>query len=203
LLLGARELGIDLAAGQLRQLQNYADLVRRWNEKFNLVSRQDIGRFVPRHLLDSLTIATMLRPPNMLDLGTGAGLPGIPLAVARPELEVVLLDRGARKTRFLRQVVRQIGLANVTVCCQDVRDATDIGPFASIVSRGVASAAKLWTLAEPLLADCGLVYMMYRTASDEHSQAPAVAGAAVACSRISVPGLPGLHEIVKMSRVSS
>lgn len=200
---GARDLGVELGQVQLDLLLAYAAMVRRWNEKFNLVSRQDVDRFVPRHLLDSLTLADCLRPPNILDLGTGAGLPGIPLAVARPDLDMVLLDRGARKTRFLQQVVQQLELANVAVRCQDAREATDMQPFSSIVTRAVTSAGNLWELAEPLLADDGEIFMLHRTDPHDPRELATVPGAELHSRWVSVPGLGERHEIVQMRRTTA
>ena len=200
---GACELGVDLTETQLGQLCDYAAMVRRWNGKFNLVSRRDMDRFVARHLLDSLSIAPLLRGPNVLDLGTGAGLPGIPLAVARPELHLVLLDRGERKIRFLRQVVREAGLANVSLRCQDARDATDLERFATIVTRAVTGPAEMWRLAEPILNPDGVVIMLHRTDAGERPRLPTISGA-VLCSRaMSVPGLAGQHEILQMRRAAA
>ena len=201
LLRGASELGVELSPSQLAGLLDYADMVRRWNEKFNLVSRQDMDRFTSRHLLDSLSVAGVLRPPNVLDLGSGAGLPGIPLALARPDLRFVLLDRGARKARFLRQAVQQLGLANVTVRCQDARDVVET--FTCIVSRAVASVSKLWTLAEPLLAAGGTLLVLHR-ADPTVTRPPAEVPGAKLCSRwVKVPGLSQQHEIVTLGRARS
>jgi 16S rRNA (guanine527-N7)-methyltransferase len=206
---GARELGIELADNQLRQLEDYAAMVRRWNAKFNLVSRQDTNRFELRHVLDSLTVVPYLQAPRVLDLGSGAGLPGIPLAIACPELEMVLLDRGERKARFLRQVVVQTGLANVSVCCQDARDALSIGPFSSVVTRAVATPANIWRLAEPLLADDGVILMMHRieqagdSPGDDRPAMQTVTGAALTRHFVGVPGLLGQHEILSMRRASA
>ncbi len=201
LLRGASELGVELSPGQLHALLDYAHMVRRWNDKFNLVSRQDMDRFVSRHLLDSLSVARLLPSPNVLDLGSGAGLPGIPLALACPDRKFVVLDRGARKARFLRQVVQQLGLANVTVRCQDARDVAET--FACVVSRAVASVSKLWTLAEPLLAAGGKLLVLHRT-DRKGTRALAPVPEARLCSHwVRVPGLSEEHEILTLVRAES
>ncbi len=138
------------------RLHRYAALLRRWNRAFNLVSRRDEAELERRHLLDSLVAAPFLRGPRVLDLGSGAGLPGIPLAVARPALAFVLADRRARRTRFLEEAVAALGLENVRVATVDVRRWEEgRGAFGTVVARAVAPLPELAALARPLLAPEG------------------------------------------------
>jgi 16S rRNA (guanine527-N7)-methyltransferase len=137
----------------------------------------------------------------VLDLGSGAGLPGIPLALARPDLEFVLLDRGARKARFLRQVVQQLGLANVTVRCQDARDVVET--FACVVSRAVAGVSRLWALAEPMLVLGGTLLVLHRANPQATGSPTAVPGAKLCSHWVRVPGLSQQHEIVMLNRAGS
>ncbi len=147
----AAALGIDLGTDQAERLATFADMLLRWNRTFNIISRQDEARLVPRHLLDSLSIAPWLRGPLVLDLGTGGGLPGVPLAILRPDLSFTLVDRSQRKIRFVSQVCRALELGNVKPLCADV---DRLGPemrFDCIVSRAVTGLRALWELARPLL----------------------------------------------------
>ena len=121
LLDGARTLGVELDPTSITRLLNYTRLLERWNGAFNLVSRKDIDRLVARHLLDSLSVLPLLRGPRVMDLGSGAGLPGIPLAIACPDLSFTLVDRSDRKARFLTQVIGELDLSNVFVYCQNVQ----------------------------------------------------------------------------------
>ena len=93
----------------------YASLVRKWNASYNLVGRRDVDSLITRHLLDSLAIHSFVGPGDLLDVGSGAGFPGIPLAVANPELEVTLLDSSGKKARFMRHAQRTLALNNVQV----------------------------------------------------------------------------------------
>ena len=98
---------------QVRQLLSYLELLVQWNASYNLTAVRDPLEMVPRHLLDSLAVLPWVRGEHMLDAGTGAGLPGIPLAILQPELSVTLLDSTGKKIRFLRHVKRRLALENI------------------------------------------------------------------------------------------
>ena len=112
---GLREMGLNLAAPVQKKLLNFLKLLEKWNRAYNLTAIRDPEQMVPRHLLDSLTVLPYLQGSRVLDIGTGAGLPGIPLALARPDLEFTLLDSNAKKTRFATQALHELGLKNVVV----------------------------------------------------------------------------------------
>ncbi len=118
---GAAALGVELTAAQVGQLIQFAALLRRWSAAFNLVSRRDIPRLAARHLLDGLSLAPMLSGHRILDLGTGAGLPGVPLAIACPGLEFTLIDRSERRMRFVRQATIDLNLTNAVGISADYR----------------------------------------------------------------------------------
>ncbi len=120
--------GLALNATQIRLLDAYASLVRRWSKMVGLVSQRDLAQFGARHLLDSLIAVKAVReiqeiwggqPLRLVDLGSGAGLPGVPLSVALPEVSVALVERSVKKARFLSRVQRELDLANVRVHCKD------------------------------------------------------------------------------------
>ena len=162
---------------QIEQLLTYAALIVKWNKSFNLVSRQDVDRLGARHLLDSLAGLSLLHGTYVLDLGSGAGLPGIPLAIAAPQLSFTLCDRSERRTRFLQQVVRELNLNNVQVWCGDFgRDTLPQQQFDTVVARGVATASHVWDMVHAQLAPSGRLLVYERTqavderSSDEPSQ---------------------------------
>ena len=112
---GCDDLALTLSEQQQQQLLDYVVLLGKWNKVYNLTSVRDIDEMVSRHLLDSLAILPYLSGVSLLDVGSGGGLPGIPLSIARPDLAVTLLDSNSKKTRFLQQVKAELGLDNVTV----------------------------------------------------------------------------------------
>ncbi len=114
LIAGLNELpGEDPQPEQVQQFLFYMELLVQWNASYNLTAVRDPHEIVSRHLLDSLSVRPWIRGDHLLDAGTGAGLPGIPLAIVRPELTVTLLDSTGKKIRFLRHVRRQLRLENI------------------------------------------------------------------------------------------
>ena len=134
----ALRLGVRLDDGQQRQLEAFVSLLEQWNARFNLLSRQDVGRIWTRHVLDSLSLLPLLPAGRVLDVGTGAGFPGLPLAIAAPERTRALLDRNARKIRFLELAVHKLGVLNASCVCADVMELPQHETFGAIVSRAVA-----------------------------------------------------------------
>ena len=143
-----------LSGQQLEALSAYEALLRRWGKRYNLVSRRDLERLWPRHIEDSLALAPWCAG-SVVDVGSGAGLPGVPLAVARPQLAVTLLERSERKCAFLRQVAIELGLRNVAVEQADARRFRAAAGFQTGLARAVAPPAAAWRLLQPLLAGDG------------------------------------------------
>jgi 16S rRNA (guanine527-N7)-methyltransferase len=207
----AASLGVAIERRQAEALLQFGDLLLRWNRAFNLISRRDTARLVPRHLLDSMSIAPWLTGTAVMDLGTGAGLPGVPLAIAREELSFTLVDRSARKIRFIDQVVRTLGLSNITTWCGDVRDLPQQETFDSVVCRAVASVQEIWELAGQRARPGGRVLIMHRgqvPRADAAQGTALPAGALVGVCRqervlLQVPGLEHPHELVVLDRERS
>jgi len=150
------------AAGELPALARYAALLVRYNDHMNLVSRQDIDRLWERHINDALSIVPLLQTGTLLDVGSGGGLPGMVLAIAEPRRTVCLLERSRRKANFLRRVVAELELSQVSVLCEDM----DVGPgdrdqFDNISARAVAPAAELWPRLQPWLSPGGQLLVAY------------------------------------------
>ena len=128
----ARRIELAITERQAEQLESFAAMLKKWNRAFNLLSRRDIDRLWSRHILDALTISSLLAGGRVMDFGTGGGFPGLPLAVVNPDLQFVLLDRHQRKCRFLEQVVHTLQLSNTKVICgQAAEVAGSLGRFAS------------------------------------------------------------------------
>ncbi len=111
-----KQLDIDLAQAQYDLLIRYAQLLRDWNQRINLVSRRDTGRVLSYHVIDSLAVQRLIpQGARVGDIGTGAGLPGIPLAIVRPDVKMLLVESSQKRSRFLQTAVIELGLNNVDV----------------------------------------------------------------------------------------
>src|SRR5512134_2442486 len=132
---GINALALTIDADRQQRLLRYLQLMEKWNRVYNLTAIRERLQMVYQHLLDSLAIVPHVRPNNVLDVGSGAGLPGIPLAIARPELQVTLIDSIAKKTAFLLQVKAELGLANLKVVTGRVEDYRPEADFDVVTSR--------------------------------------------------------------------
>lgn len=166
----------------------FLDLVARWNAKVNLVSRRDMTRLRSRHVADSLSVAPYLKGELIADAGAGGGFPGVPLAIAHPQMHFTLIERSERKARFLAQVQIELGLENVNVLCEDV--ARVHGAFDTIVSRGLGGPAKVWALTSSALREGGRLVHMSTTRPDS-APSGGMPGAEIVC----VPVNGGVHQL--------
>ena len=157
---GCGRLNLPLPAGAGVQLVHYLSLLERWNRAYNLTAVRDPDTMVIRHLLDSLSILPWLHGSQVLDVGSGAGLPGIPLAMVRPHCNFCLLDSNGKRTRFLIQAVAELQLTNVSVVRSRVEDYQPAHRFDSIVSRAFATLADLAVGAGRLCAPEGRLLAM-------------------------------------------
>lgn len=149
----AGSLGVDLSPGQSDQLCRYEALLREWSERVRLISRGDTEHLRERHTLDSLACLPLLPDGPLLDLGTGGGLPGVPIAICDPDRTVVLVDSTRMKCLFLRQVVSEIALSNTTVEHARVEELT--ATYSVVTARAVADLKKLWELSRDRLSPGG------------------------------------------------
>lgn len=157
---GLSALALPLPGEARERLLEYLALLARWNATYNLTAIREPIAMVDKHLLDSLAIVPHVGGSPIADLGTGAGLPGIPLAIARPECSVRLVESNGKKARFMREAVRTLGLANAEVVEARAEDpkAQRAGP--AVVARALASLADLCRLARGWLVDGGLLHAM-------------------------------------------
>lgn len=142
---GIAALGIAAETTSVDLLIQYSGLLRQWNRAYNLVSASGLADLSVRHVLDSLSIHPYLAPGTLLDVGTGAGLPGLPLAIVNPELACTLLDSAGKKIRFLRHVKRSLNITNMQVRNMRVEDLENDRKFNNITSRAFASLAQFAT----------------------------------------------------------
>ncbi len=157
---GAAELGLSLGRDDRNKLLQYLALLEKWNQAYNLTAIRDRGKMVSGHLLDCLAVIPYMTGTRVLDVGSGAGFPGIPIAVARPDIQVALLDSNHKKAAFLRQAVAELQLRNATVVCERAEAWLAGEKFDCIISRALAEIAEFVALTGHLLAPGGVFAAM-------------------------------------------
>lgn len=197
---GLAHLGLDPDPAERERLLALVALLAHWSRAYNLTAVREPIEMVARHLLDSLVVSAYLHGNSVLDLGTGAGLPGLPLAITQPGRAFVLLDSSGKKTRFVRQAVAQLALTNVEVVQARFESYRPGRKFATILSRAVAALAVLAEAAEPLLEPSGrLLVMKGRRPSDELAALDPAFGR-VLVHRMAVPFIEGERHLIEIRR---
>ena len=156
----ARSIGISLSDMQLEQLIAYVDLLEKWNRTYNLTSIRDRQEMLLRHVLESLAVLPLLQGSNRLDVGTGAGIPGIPLAIADRECPYTLIDSNGKKTRFLAEVKRQLGLTNIQIETVRIESWQPKTVYDAVLTRAFADVKTTLTRISHVLSKEGSLYAM-------------------------------------------
>jgi 16S rRNA (guanine527-N7)-methyltransferase len=200
LVAGCRELGIVLSAAQARaQLALLAEL-REWNTRFNLTSITAPADMLRKHLLDSLAVLPHLRGTRIADVGTGAGFPGMPLAICSPERQFTLIDGTAKKCRFVEHAAQMLEIRNVTVVHARAESWRPAAAFDTVVARALASLAEFIRHAAHLCAPGGrMLAMKGRVPEAELASLPR-GWRLVALHRLVVPGLDAERHLVELAR---
>ncbi|MBS1130027.1 MAG: rRNA m(7)G-527 methyltransferase [Proteobacteria bacterium] len=191
---GFADLGIDLPDEAQQKLLAFRDLLLKWNKTYNLTALRDPAQAISHHLLDSLAILPHVGSGNLLDVGSGGGLPGIPLAIARPDLSVSMVDTVQKKTTFLQQAVIELALRNVTVHHARVEEMQ--GQYAQISSRAFAEIGLFISLTRHLLAPNGRWLAMKGVRPDEELKALPADIAVEAIIPLTVPGLDAERHLI-------
>lgn len=182
------------------RLLDYLALLDRWNRTYNLTAIRDPREMLSKHLLDSLSMWPHVRDGKLADLGTGPGLPGIPLALARPGLQVTLVESNGKKTRFLREVVRQLGLANVRVLESRAEAVDEPGAYDQITARAMDTLAGILEVGAHLLAPGGRLLAMKGQRPDAEIAALPPGWRVETVQPLAVPGLEGDRHLVTVTR---
>jgi 16S rRNA (guanine527-N7)-methyltransferase len=171
---GLAELGLKLAPAACGKLLDYLALVQKWNQVYNLTAVREADRMLGHHLLDCLAVLPHVSGASLLDVSSGAGLPGIPLAIALPRLPVTLLDSSHKKAAFLKQAAIELHLENVAVVCDRVEAWETAQRFDLVVSRALTDLPEFVRLAGRLVAPGGgLAAMKGVYPHEELAQLPA------------------------------
>ena len=191
---GLAELRIELSAEQQQKLLAFRDLLLKWNKTYNLTALRDPAQAISHHLLDSLAILPHVGSGNLLDVGSGGGLPGIPLAIAKPELPVSMVDTVQKKTTFLQQAVIELALRNVSVHHARVEETQ--GQYAQISSRAFAEIGLFISLTRHLLAPGGRWLAMKGVRPDDELKALPADITVEAIIPLTVPGLDAERHLI-------
>jgi len=195
---GLQALGLDTALAP--RLLDYLALLERWNRTYNLTAIRDPREMLIKHLLDSLAMARFVDVGRLADLGTGPGLPGIPLAIARPGLQVALVESNGKKARFLREAVRTLGLGNARVLESRAEDVAEPEGFEWITARALDRLSGILAVGGHLLAPGGhLLAMKGQLPREEIAELPA-GWTVTAVHPLAVPGLGAERHLVEVTR---
>lgn len=195
---GIAALGLALPSDALERLLDYQALLERWNSAYNLTAIRDPAEMVTRHLLDSLAILPYVQGDTLVDLGTGPGLPGIPLAIAAPGRQILLVDSNGKKVRFLREAIRALKLEGVRAVQSRVEDVQ--GQFDCVTARAFASLADMLGWGGHLLAPHGVWLAMKGKAPDEELPGVPAGFAVRGIHALAVPGLAAERSLVLLER---
>jgi len=198
---GVADLGLAIDRDARSKLLQHLELVAKWNRVHNLTAIRDGDKAVSAHLLDSLAILPYLRGPRVLDAGSGAGFPGIPIALTRPELHVDLLDSSHKKCAFLRQAVAELRLTNASVVCERLASWSPNQAFDCIVSRALAEIRDLIALTAHLLAPGGVIAAMKGVHPFEELERIPADFRVRQVQALEVPGLGAERHLVLIERV--
>ncbi len=200
---GVKALGLALSAAQRAQLTAYLELLAKWNKTYNLTAIREPQRMVTHHLLDALAVAPHLPATaglRILDVGSGGGVPGIPLAIARPDAHVALVDANQKKGAFLLQATIELGLANVESHAVRIEDYAPPLPFDIVISRAFSDLTAFATAAARHVAPRGKMFAMKGVHPDEELAHLPKAFAVLASPVLKVPGLDAARHLIILQR---
>lgn len=200
LLEGARKLGIELTDDQAARLVTHLDLLDEWNARMNLTAIRDRPSQITKHLLDSLSVLPYLRGQRIADVGSGAGFPGIPLAIVEPARHFALVESTGKKCRFLEHVRDTLGLANVEVVQSRAENCAPELRFDTVIARAVGPLADLVKVAGQLVAGGGRLLAMKGRYPQDELEARLNGWKVAAVHPLTVPGLGEERHLVEACR---
>ncbi|QUX97978.1 16S rRNA (guanine(527)-N(7))-methyltransferase RsmG [Marinomonas sp. CT5] len=197
---GAQQMGAALSDETIQILVKYLAMLEKWNKAYNLTAIRDVEQMISLHLLDSLATLPYITGDNIIDVGTGPGLPGMVLAICYPDKHFTLLDSNGKKTRFLTQVKMELGIQNVTVANERVEKHVHQGEYDHVISRAFASLQDMinWTL--PLPKETGNFLAMKGVYPSEEIAALPKEVDLVSVEPLNVPNVQAERHMVVMTR---
>lgn len=187
---------ISLSDQQKQQLVAYVAMLDKWNKAYNLTSVRDPQQMLVRHILDSIVVEPYLQGERFIDVGTGPGLPGIPLAIVRPQAHFTLLDSLGKRVRFLRQVQHELGLTNIEPVQSRVEDFPAEPPFDGVISRAFASISDMVNWCHHLPGRAGRFYALKGVQPDDEIAVLPAQFIVEKIARLQVPELDGERHLI-------
>lgn len=194
---GMTALKLNASNEQLEKLLAFIKLIAKWNKAYNLTAVRNDEEMARLHILDSLAILPHIEGKRIIDVGTGAGLPSIPLAIFLPEVEFVLLDSNAKKTRFVQQAILELKLKNATVVHSRVEDYQPEIKFASVLTRAFASLSDIVKLTAHLRQDDGVLLAMKGQVPEQELQQ--LTGYQISTIALAVPDVEAQRCLIRLS----
>lgn len=193
---------LSLTPSQIQQLVQYVVALNKWNKAYNLTSVRDPMEMMVKHIVDSLVVAPHLQGQHFIDVGTGPGLPGIPLAIALPDREFILLDSLGKRTRFLTQMKLELGLKNIHPVQSRVEDFSPPHKLDGVLSRAFASLQDMVSWCGHLLDNTGYFYALKGLVPDEEIQQLPAGFAVAEIIPLHVPELNASRHLVKLIKTT-
>ena len=196
----AQQIGISLSDTQISQLIGYVDLMEKWNRAFNLTAVSRRPELFSRHIVESLAVTPFFGGDKCADIGTGAGLPGVPLAIADPRKTFVLLDSNGKKTRFLLEVKRVLGLSNIEVETTRVEKWQPAQRVDTVITRAFADLSTTVERIGHILHDSGILFAMKTESAAEEAGSLPLGFELVAQQDVAVPGRDWPFQLLSIQR---
>ena len=197
---GLASLGFEPRPEICARLAEFVEILAKWNRTYNLTAVRETGEMVSRHVLDSLAAAPFLTGPRVADVGTGAGLPGIPLALLETGLSFTLIDSSGKRMRFVRHVVGRLGLGNVDIFHGRVQDYSGRAGFDTVISRAYSTIGDFVRDAGHLCGPRGRMLAMKGKIREKEMGSLPVGWQLSGCHRLDVPGIDAERHLVVLIR---
>jgi 16S rRNA (guanine527-N7)-methyltransferase len=191
---------MDFSADQIGLFARYIELLARWNQIYNLTAVRSPKEMVTRHLVDSLSVLPYLKGPRLLDVGTGAGLPGIPIAIALPDWHVTLLDFNLKKIRFLRQATFDLGLQNIEVAASRIETFQPQIAYDTVISRAYASVQEMVATSLHTCREGGQLLLMKGRYPEQELHLESQDCRLLWVKRLDVPGCEAMRHLVAVEK---
>ena len=198
---GCAAMGVALPAAAADRLAAYLALIAQWNQVYNLTAVRDVQEMVARHVLDSLAVLPFIEHRSLADLGSGAGLPGIQLAILRPEWQLTLVESNGKKARFLRTAVRELGLSNVSVAESRIEAWRPAAPPEAAIARALATVTEILRWAAAWLPEGGSLYALKGPGYETELQVLPAGYTLAGVHALAIPGLDAARHLVVLKRV--